>query len=47
VRFLIAEGIPARRLIAAGFGEYHPLDPANTPAAWQRNRRIEMRLTLP
>jgi len=47
VRFLIAEGIPARRLIAAGFGEYHPLDPANTPGAWQRNRRIEMRLTLP
>ncbi|HXV11865.1 MAG TPA: peptidoglycan -binding protein [Burkholderiales bacterium] len=47
VRFLIAEGIPPRRLIAAGFGEYHPLDPANTPAAWQRNRRIELRLTLP
>jgi len=47
LRFLITEGIPARRLIAAGFGEYHPLDPANTPAAWQRNRRIEMRLTLP
>jgi len=47
VRFLIAEGIPARRLIAAGFGEYRPLDPANTPAAWQRNRRIEIRLTLP
>jgi chemotaxis protein MotB len=47
VRFLIAEGIPPRRLIAAGFGEYHPLDPANTPAAWRRNRRIELRLTLP
>ncbi len=47
VRFLIAQGIPARRLIAAGFGEYHPLDRANTPAAWQRNRRIEIRLTLP
>lgn len=47
VRFLIAEGIPAKRLIAAGFGQYHPLDPANTPAAWQRNRRIELRLTLP
>jgi len=47
VRFLIAEGIPAKRLIAAGFGQYHPLDPANTLAAWQRNRRIELRLTLP
>jgi chemotaxis protein MotB len=47
VRFLIAEGIPERRLFAAGFGEYRPLDPADTPAAWQRNRRIELRLTLP
>jgi chemotaxis protein MotB len=47
VRFLISEGIPAQRLIAAGFGEYHPLDPGNTPAAWRRNRRIELRLTLP
>ena len=47
VRFLIAKGIPAQRLIAAGFGEYHPLDPANTPAAWRRNRRIELRLTVP
>ena len=47
VRFLIAEDIPPRRLIAAGFGENHPLDPANTPAAWQRNRRIELRLTPP
>lgn len=47
VRFLVAEGIPPRRLIAAGFGEYHPLDSADNPAAWQRNRRIELRLTLP
>jgi len=44
VRFLIVEGIPAKRLIAAGFGEYHPLDPGDTPQAWRRNRRIEMRL---
>jgi chemotaxis protein MotB len=47
VRFLIGEGVPPRRLIAAGFGEFRPLDSANTPAAWQRNRRIELRLTLP
>jgi chemotaxis protein MotB len=47
VRFLIGEGVPPRRLIAAGFGEFRPLDAANTPEAWQRNRRIELRLTLP
>lgn len=47
VRFLIGEGVPPRRLIAAGFGEFRPLESANTPDAWQRNRRIELRLTLP
>ncbi len=45
VRFLLAQGIPPRRLVAAGFGEYHPLDPGNTPAAFARNRRIEFKLT--
>ncbi|GAB4347854.1 MAG: peptidoglycan -binding protein [Gammaproteobacteria bacterium] len=47
VRYLIEQGIPAERLIAAGFGEHRPLDRANTPQAWQRNRRIEIKLTLP
>lgn len=45
VRLLIADGIPPNRLAAAGFGEYQPLDSANTPAAYARNRRIELRLT--
>lgn len=47
VRHLIAEGVPPRRLIAAGFGQYRPLDRANTAAAWQKNRRIEIRFTSP
>jgi len=47
VRHLIAEGVPPQRLIAAGFGEYRPLDRANTAAAWQKNRRIEIRFTSP
>jgi chemotaxis protein MotB len=47
VRLLIAESVPPKRLIAAGFGEYRPIDPANTPAAWQKNRRIEIRFTTP
>lgn len=45
VRFLIDQGIPAARLSAAGFGEFHPLDPADTPEAYRRNRRIELKLT--
>ncbi len=45
VRLLIASGIPANHLAAAGFGEYQPLDAADTPAAYARNRRIELRLT--
>jgi len=44
VNFLIEQGVPARCLAAAGFGEYQPLDPANTPAARARNRRIELKL---
>ncbi|MDD2866971.1 peptidoglycan -binding protein [Neomegalonema sp.] len=45
-RFLIAEeGFPADRVAATGFGEFQPLDPANTPEAWARNRRIELKLT--
>ncbi|MFN4057409.1 MAG: peptidoglycan -binding protein [Roseinatronobacter sp.] len=46
VRYLTDElGFPAFRLAAAGFGEYRPIDPANTPAARARNRRIELKLT--
>ncbi len=45
VKLLVEEGIPANRLAATGFGEYQPLDPADTPAAYARNRRIELRLT--
>ena len=44
VKYLISQGIPAERLAATGFGQFHPLDPADTQAAYQRNRRIEMRL---
>lgn len=45
VKFLVANGVPANRLVAAGFGEYQPLDPADTPEARNRNRRIELKLT--
>ncbi|MBI1622358.1 peptidoglycan -binding protein [Aquamicrobium zhengzhouense] len=45
VKYLIANGVPANRLVAAGFGEYQPLDEADTPEARNRNRRIELKLT--
>jgi chemotaxis protein MotB len=45
VKLLVAEGVPAARLAATGFGEYQPLDGNDTPAAYARNRRIEIRLT--
>ncbi len=45
VKYLIANGVPADRLVAAGFGEYQPLDSADTDEARGRNRRIELKLT--
>src|SRR6266568_540347 len=45
VQYLISLGVPAQRLVAAGFGEFQPLDTANTEEAYKRNRRIELKLT--
>jgi chemotaxis protein MotB len=45
VRLLAADGVPSNRLAAAGFGEFQPVEPGNTQAAFARNRRIELRLT--
>jgi chemotaxis protein MotB len=45
VKFLIANGVPPQRLVAAGFGEFQPLDPADTDEARAKNRRIELKLT--
>ncbi|MCW5770656.1 MAG: peptidoglycan -binding protein [Rhodospirillaceae bacterium] len=45
VRFLISEGVPAHRLVAAGFGEYQPLEEGSSEDAYNRNRRIELKLT--
>ena len=45
VKLLIADGIPANRLAATGFADNQPLDPADTPEAYKKNRRIEIRLT--
>ncbi|WP_417317348.1 peptidoglycan -binding protein [Emcibacter sp.] len=45
VKYLISQGIPAERLAATGFGQFHPLNEADTEEAYEQNRRIEMRLT--
>ena len=45
VKFLISQGIPANRLSAAGYGEFQPVDPAESQDAFRRNRRIELKLT--
>jgi chemotaxis protein MotB len=45
VKHLVASGIPAHRLAATGFGEFHPLDRGSSEAALARNRRIEIQLT--
>ncbi len=45
VKYLAELGIPPGRMAATGFGPHHPLDPADTPGAWAKNRRIELKLT--
>jgi len=45
VRFLVAQGVPPERLVAAGFGEFQPIDPNGDEIALRRNRRIELKLT--
>ncbi len=45
VRYLVQQGISPKRMTAAGFGEFHPVDSGQTSEAYQRNRRIELKLT--
>ena len=45
VQYLVSRGVPPQRLVAAGFGEFQPLDTATTEDAYRRNRRIELKLT--
>ena len=44
-QYLVSKGVAPARLVAAGFGEFAPLDPADTDEAYRRNRRIEFKLT--
>jgi chemotaxis protein MotB len=45
VQYMISRGVSPQRLVAAGFGEFQPLDIEKTEEAFRRNRRIELKLT--
>jgi len=45
VRYLADQGVPERRMAAAGFGEFFSVAEGTSPEALQRNRRIELKLT--
>jgi chemotaxis protein MotB len=42
LRYLAYEGkLPAKKLSAVGFGEYHPVESNDTPEGRRKNRRVE------
>ncbi len=45
VQYLISQGVDPKRLVAAGFGEFQPIEDADTIEARNKNRRIELKLT--
>jgi chemotaxis protein MotB len=45
VKYMISRGVPANRLVAAGYGEFRPIETGSTDDALQKNRRIELKLT--
>jgi chemotaxis protein MotB len=45
VKYLISRGVSPRRLVAAGYGEFAPLEDGTSEEVLRRNRRIELKLT--
>ncbi len=45
VRYLMQQGIAPQHLVAAGFGEFQPIDSGTSEEALAKNRRIELKLT--
>jgi chemotaxis protein MotB len=45
VKYLISRGVPPKRLVAAGYGEFQPLEEGIGEETMRRNRRIELKLT--
>lgn len=44
VKFLVRSGIPPENLVAAGFGQFQPIDGGQDEISYRRNRRIEFKL---
>jgi len=44
-QYLISKGVDPHYLAAAGFGEFQPLEAGTSEEAYQKNRRIELKLT--
>ncbi len=47
VRFLQENGVDPSRLAGAGYGQYQPISPNDTPEGRSQNRRIEIVLAAP
>ncbi|MBM3636698.1 MAG: peptidoglycan-binding protein, partial [Alphaproteobacteria bacterium] len=45
VQYLVSKGVQPTRLMAAGFGEFQPIELGESEDALKRNRRIELKLT--
>jgi chemotaxis protein MotB len=45
VQYLVGKGVSPPHLVAAGFGEFQPIDTGSSEDAYRRNRRIEFKLT--
>jgi chemotaxis protein MotB len=45
VKYLSSRGVPANRLVAAGYGEFQPIESGQDEESLRRNRRIELKLT--
>ena len=45
VQFFASKGIAPEHLVAAGYGEFQPLEEGDTNEAYAKNRRIELKLT--
>jgi len=45
VKYLISRGVSPERMVAAGYGEFQPLEEGDSEEIRRRNRRIELKLT--
>ncbi len=45
VKYMISKGVSPQRLVAAGYGEFRPIEAGTDELSMQKNRRIELKLT--